>query len=261
MREVTATREWREALSDGQFDDAYRLFLISGAEESEPDGREKLRGLSTLSDLQQCVRERAWDRALRQLERLSQPPPLLDWTLLRAELERLRESSDALEQREAEEALERLQAERLRWFEAEAANQRGTARVYLGEVEAAGREFERAVDLDPRHFRALTNLGNARLESGEVEEAIGYYQRALKVNEEFSNAHHNLGVAYRRQGKIGLSVKHLRRAQRVQQRLDRERARERIGASGDAGLKALRWSLIALAAIALFMILQRQGFF
>ena len=252
---------WREALAAGRFDDAYRLFVVSGAEESEPNGRETLRSISVLADVLQLIREKSWDMARRKLDRLDEPPPLLDWDSLSADLERLAETSEYLEQRDAEEALAELQESRLRWFDAEAANQRGTAKIYLGEVEAATAEFARAVELDPRHFRALTNLGNAKLESGEVDEAIGYYRRALEVNDEFPNAHHNLGVAYRRQGKIGLSVKHLRRAQRVQQRVERERARERVGGAGEAGLKALRWSLIGLGVLALYMILRTQGFF
>ncbi|HEX7003144.1 MAG TPA: tetratricopeptide repeat protein [Trueperaceae bacterium] len=259
MTDTTTLLGWREALDRGRFDDAYRIYLVSGAEESDSEARERLQVLSVLADVQRFVRERSWERARRQLQRLDEPLPVVDWAALGEELERLQRSSESLEQREAEEALGLLGERGLRWFEAEACNQRGTARVYLGDVEGAEREFERAVELDPRHFRALTNLGNARLESGLVAEAIGCYERALQVNDEFANAHHNLGVAYRKQGKIGLSVKHLRRAQRVQQRVERERARERIGASGDAGLKALRWSLIGLAALALFVILQRQG--
>lgn len=253
--------DWREALGAGRFDEAYRHYLISRQERAEPEGSEDLRSLSALADILDLVRERSWARAKRKLDRLEEPAPLLDWAALRLEIERLEQSSELLEQGEAEGALEILLGQENRWLEAEAANQRGTAQIQLGEVEAAEREFVTAVDRDPRHYRALTNLGNARLESGRVEEAVACYQRALGVNDEFANAHHNLGVAHRRQGKIGQSVKHLRRAQRVQQRVERERARERIGqGGGQAGLKALRWAFFAIAALVLFAILRGRGF-
>jgi tetratricopeptide (TPR) repeat protein len=148
----------------------------------------------------------------------------------------------------------------VRWFPAEAANQRGTARIYSGEVEKAKREFIGGTELDPRHYRAHTNLGNAWLETGQVDEAIACYQRALAVNDEFANAHHNLGVAYRRRGEIARSVRQLRRAQRVQQRTDREQARERVSAGGgQAGLKALRWVLYGAVALVLLLVLRSRG--
>ena len=261
MSDDAVSGDWREALGAGRFDEAYRLYRISGQERAEPEGSETRRSLSTLADIVELVRERSWVRAKRKLDRLEEPAPLIDWAALRLEIERLEESSELLEQREAEGALELLREHESSWLEAEAANQRGTARIHLGEVDAAAREFEAAVEQDPRHYRALTNLGNARLESGQIEEAITCYQRALSINDEFANAHHNLGVAHRRQGKIGQSVKHLRRAQRVQQRVERERARERIGqGGGQAGLKALRWGFFAIAALVLFVILRGRGF-
>lgn len=260
MSDQAVIGEWRQAMEQGRFDEAYRIYLVSGRSESEPEGLEKLRALAALADVLQYVRERAWLRARQKLERLEDPPPLLDWKGVQGELVQLQQSSEALEQREAETAMGLLSGFESRWFAAEAVNQRGTARIYLGEFEVATDDFARAVELDPRHFRALTNLGNAHLEAGRVDEAIACYQQALAVNDEFANAHHNLGVALRRQGKIGASVKHLRRAQRVQQRVDQERARERIGSGGQAGLKALRWSFIALGVLVLYVLLSRSGY-
>src|SRR5690606_30871836 len=112
------------------------------------------------------------------------------------------------------------------WFEADVLTQRGTALIYRGEFEQAGELFARALDLDPQHFRALTNLGNVALEQGQVDDAITHYEAAIKLNDGFANAHHNLGVAYRRKGQVGKSVKSLRRAQRVTQRHETAEARE-----------------------------------
>jgi tetratricopeptide (TPR) repeat protein len=253
----SAGLDWRAALEGGRFEEAHRLYLLADA--PDPDVR---RALTALLDVAEFVREKSWARAARRLERLEVKPPLIDWPALAAEVELLAGSSRHLERVEPEEALAQLKGGSCRWFPAEAANQRGTAHAFSGAAEDARREFSLAVELDPRHFRALTNLGNSSLEAGDFDEAIDFYQRALAVNDEFANAHHNLGVAYRRQGKVAASVRQLRRAQRVQQRSERERARESLGAgAGKSGLKALRWALYLLMALALVIILRGRGLF
>ncbi|MEX2541289.1 MAG: tetratricopeptide repeat protein [Trueperaceae bacterium] len=248
--------DWRQALYAGRFEDAHKLYLMADA--PDPEVR---RALSALADIVEFVREKSWPRASRRLQRLEEKPPLVDWTALEAELDRLAESSRSLDRMEPEEAMALLEGEAVAWFPAEAANLQGTARIYSGDPEAARQDFRRAVELDPRHYRALTNLGNAALEAGEVDEAIACYERALAVNDDFANAHHNLGVAYRRKGQVGRSVRQLRRAQRVQQRSERERAREGLGEGpGKGGLKILRWVLYALVALTLVAILRGRGF-
>lgn len=255
MTGLTAETEWRKAIEAGRFSEAHRLYLL--ANDEQPEVR---RALAALADAEEFVREKSWSRAVRRLDRLDEKPPLLEWPKLEAELQRLADSSRELDRREPDSALELLDAAEERWFSAEAANQRGTANVYSGDLTAAKRHFEQAVELDPRHYRALTNLGNAALESGDVDEAITCYQRALALNDDFANAHHNLGVAYRRQGQVGRSVRQLRRAQRVQQRTERDHTRERLGeGAGAAGLKAMRWLLYALVALVALVILRRQG--
>jgi tetratricopeptide (TPR) repeat protein len=251
----SAGLDWREALEAGRFEEAHRLYLLADA--PDPDVR---RALSALVDVAEFVREKSWARAARRLERLEVRPPLVDWPALAAELDLLAGSSRHLDRVEPEETLARLEEGASRWFPAEAANQRGTAHAFRGDADDARREFSLAVELDPRHFRALTNLGNSSLEAGDYDEAIACYQRALAVNDEFANAHHNLGVAYRRQGKVAASVRQLRRAQRVQQRSERERAREGLSeGAGKSGLKVLRWALYVLMALVLLIILRGRG--
>lgn len=255
MQTDTVETEWRAALADGRFEEAHKLYLLGDA--PDPEVR---RALAGLVDVVEFVREKSWTRALRRLERLEEDRSLIDWASLRNEIESLSSSSSSLDQVQPEEALKTLDSVEHRWFPAEAANQRGTARVFSGDVSTAQQDFREAVEKDPRHYRALTNLGNAALEAGEVDEAIAYYEQALAVNDDFANAHHNLGVAYRRQGKVGRSVRQLRRAQRVQQRSEQERAREGLGqGAGKSGLKALRWVLYALVAAAVLALLRGQG--
>lgn len=247
--------EWRDAVEAGRFEEAQRLMLLT-----EEPGAELRRAVATLVDVQESVREKSWQRAKRRLERLEEKPPLVDWEDLREELEWLEGVSEQLDRSEPEQALELLDSRSWSWFGAEVANQRGTAQVYSGDMELARSRFQQAIDLDPRHFRALTNLGNAWLEEGEVDQAIDCYKRAIEINDEFPNAHHNLGVAYRRKGQIGPSVRELRRAQRVQQRVERDRARERLSGNSQQGNKMIRWAVYGLLALALFVILRNQGY-
>ena len=219
------------------------------------------RQLERLTDLRAQLRAKAWAQAQRLADALGADTldPLPD---LSAEVAQLTASGRQLERGEAQRALELLAGVQLPLLRAETETQRGTALVFLGDPEAAVRAFKEAVSLDPRHYRALTNLGNMALEQGETDEAITHYKAALKLNENFANAHHNLGVAYRRKGEINKSVAAIRRGQRVSKQQDREEARAVLKTFGGAQRgKSLRWLLYALAAAGVFLLLRAQGVF
>lgn len=216
--------------------------------------------LNALSDIEELVRERSYVKAKVRLERLEERPDWAPWQRLGDDLEVLAATSKALDRREPDAALEGLAALDDSWFEADVLTQRGTALIYLGEFDQAKEAFERALAIDPQHFRALTNMGNVALEQGEVDQAIEYYEQALKLNDEFANAHHNLGVAYRRKGQVGKSVRSLRRAQRVTQRTETAEARESFTRwSGKNSQKYVKWFLYAVMGGVLWWILRSQG--
>ncbi len=50
-----------------------------------------------------------------------------------------------------------------------------------GELGAAGKHFETAIDLDQRTVPAYLNLGDVRLKMGATEEAIATWQEVLRV--------------------------------------------------------------------------------
>ena len=58
----------------------------------------------------------------------------------------------------------------------------------IGQLQAAIRMYEQAVQCDGTFDIALANLANAVKDSGRVNDAIGYYKRAVKVNPEFAEA-------------------------------------------------------------------------
>ncbi|KAJ5934120.1 hypothetical protein N7466_003667 [Penicillium verhagenii] len=58
----------------------------------------------------------------------------------------------------------------------------------IGQLHAAIKMYEQAVQCDGNFDIALANLANAVKDSGRVNDAISYYKRAVKVNPEFAEA-------------------------------------------------------------------------
>ncbi len=254
--EASASLDWKAELAAGRLGAAHRAYVMSGATDAAL--REALGGLS---DVETLLRQKSWRRALRRFGQIEARPAVVPWGSLAADLERLRRSGEALDRRKPDEAVTELDSlDSDVFFRAEADTQRGTALIYDDRVDDAEACFRSALEIDPRHFRALTNLGNVALEQGRVDEAIAAYERALVLDDGFANAHHNLAVAYRRKGQLGKSVRSLRRAQRLMQRRDADEARERLGSlSGGRTLRSLRWLLYAAAAVALYLFLKSRG--
>ncbi len=101
-------------------------------------------------------------------------------------------------------------------------NKRGVARIGMGATQEARADFDAALDLQPSHAPALTNLGNLLLEEGDVEGAIARYRAAIAADREYAIAYLNLGVAYKRSGRIAEGVRALREAQRLEQKARKE---------------------------------------
>ena len=125
---------------------------------------------------------------------------------------------------ELEAALEAFQSEKAEQVEvysehpflaAEAHAVLGLIRVREADGTGARMAFESALQHDPGHFRAITNLGNLDYEFETPEAAVDRYQQALKIHSEYAPAHQGLAAAYRKQGRIGLSVQHLKKANRL----------------------------------------------
>jgi len=254
--EAAAPLDWQGELAAGRFGAAHRAFVLSGGDDSAV----RL-ALSELDSVESLVRQKSWRRALRRLQQIEARPPIVPWASLEADLERLRASGEALDRRRPDEAAAQLDdLESGPYFRAEAETQRGTALIYDDRVDDAEACFRRALEADPRHYRALTNLGNVALEQGRVDEAISDYERAIALDDGFANAHHNLAVAYRRKGQLAKSVRSLRRAQRLMQRRDADDARDRLGSlSGGRTVRSLRWLLYAVLAVALYLLLKSRG--
>jgi tetratricopeptide (TPR) repeat protein len=251
-----AAADWRAHVERGRYDLAAQAYRLTGGDD------ELLReNLEALSDAQAATRDKGWRKAEAAVQRVSGRHEALPWAAIDADVAALQAVSAALDRREPEQAREHLARADGSAFPAETATLMGTLAVYEGEPGQARERFEAALELDPNHYRALTNLGNLMLEDGNVDEAIDAYDRAIRLNDGFANAHHNLGVAYRRKGQVAKSVRALKRAQREGSRREMEQARERLGSKrpGAAGAtRTMRWVIIAFIAVAVWWILTQR---
>ncbi len=245
---------WQDLLAAGKAAEALRFYLLE--ETYDPAVAEVL---GILADIRTDLRAKRWKRAQMRLDRL-EDGPFAKPDALATQIKLLESGSENLDLRKPEEALSLLADVELSLLAAEVETQRGTAYIFQNKLAEAEAAFARALELDPKHYRALTNRGNLALERNEVDEAIADYEAALKLNEEFANAHHNLGVAYRRKGQISKSVRSIRRAQRSLRKVDRDEAR---GAFADLrqrfGGRLLRFAFYIAIALLVFFLLRSQG--
>ncbi len=65
----------------------------------------------------------------------------------------------------------------------------------IGQLNAAIKMYEKAVECDGTFDIALANLANAVKDQGRISDAIGYYQRAVKANPDFAEAVCGLATA------------------------------------------------------------------
>src|SRR5690606_14202592 len=144
-------------------------------------------GLAALADVEDLVRARSYVKAKTRIERLEDRADIAPWDVLLSDLDALAVTARQLDTRDSEQALAGLAALDGSWLAAEVLTQRGTAQIYLGELAAAQESFARALEVDPQHYRALTNLGNVALEETRVDDAIEFYERAIKLNDLFAN--------------------------------------------------------------------------
>ncbi|MGB2122751.1 MAG: tetratricopeptide repeat protein [Candidatus Puniceispirillaceae bacterium] len=65
---------------------------------------------------------------------------------------------------------------------AEAWNKRATVRFLLGDISGSRRDIARVIDLEPRHFGALSGLGMINMQSGDLKAALQAFEAALRIN-------------------------------------------------------------------------------
>ncbi len=94
-------------------------------------------------------------------------------------------------------------------------NNRGTALLALGRLEAAEAAFRRALALSPGYAEAHNNLGNVLQEQGRPEAAIACYRAALAARPAYPEALSNLGRAHHALGDLTAAEASFRAAVRL----------------------------------------------
>ncbi len=84
-----------------------------------------------------------------------------------------------------------------------------------GEVEAAEAHYRQALVAEPNDVTASFNLAVALEDQQRVDDAIAAYQRVLAADSTYADAHYNLARLYERQGRGVVAVRHLRAYRRL----------------------------------------------
>jgi len=85
---------------------------------------------------------------------------------------------------------------RLRPRSAAAWNNRAVARVRLGDLDGAMRDYNRAIELSPADAELYFNRGNALVAGGQYPGAIRDFDRAVTLMPSYARAIFNRGTAY-----------------------------------------------------------------
>ena len=72
----------------------------------------------------------------------------------------------------------------------------GIAWQEMGRPEAAAKQYERAVRIDPRDTEALDRLAMVRFKQQRYEEALALYRTMIEINPDSAQTHSNLGTSY-----------------------------------------------------------------
>jgi tetratricopeptide (TPR) repeat protein len=84
-----------------------------------------------------------------------------------------------------------------------------------GEVKAAEAHYRQALAAEPNDVTASFNLAVALEDQDRVDDAIAAYQRVLAADGSYADAHYNLARLYERQGRGVVAVRHLRAYRRL----------------------------------------------
>ena len=84
-----------------------------------------------------------------------------------------------------------------------------------GRYKAAISAYERAITLDPRNVKVLSNLANLYYREGRVEEAIATLKRSVRIDSTFFGGYFNLGNLYNREKQYDHAIEAYKQALKI----------------------------------------------
>lgn len=84
----------------------------------------------------------------------------------------------------------------------------GMAYLNRGMLQAAAKQFEIAIQLNPRGHKNYYNLGLVYHKKGDLTKALEYFKRSVTLNPESVKAHYNLATIYLQQRLWDLAIEH-----------------------------------------------------
>jgi tetratricopeptide (TPR) repeat protein len=81
--------------------------------------------------------------------------------------------------------------------------------IEKGAIDMAGREFQKAVELDPENAEALSEFGAFHIQKGEYDKALSELSKAIELNPETVEGRYALGVLYRKKGEFDKAISQL----------------------------------------------------
>jgi tetratricopeptide (TPR) repeat protein len=116
---------------------------------------------------------------------------------------------------------------------------RGILLRFQGNEDSAAEEFQKELEISPRHVPALTEWAASRLEAGYDSEALSLAKRAIEIDPQSARAHYILGRALLETGSFHESAQELEIAKRLAPESSRVRfalstAYKRLGRKQDS---------------------------
>jgi tetratricopeptide (TPR) repeat protein len=94
-------------------------------------------------------------------------------------------------------------------------NNLGIALADNGDLDAAIREFQAAIGINPNYANAHYNLGNAFCRTRNMDAAIQEFQEAIRINPNDAMAHINLGAAFASRGNLDAAIQEFQEGLRI----------------------------------------------
>ncbi|MBR1776340.1 tetratricopeptide repeat protein [bacterium] len=81
-----------------------------------------------------------------------------------------------------------------------------------GEIDNAVYMYQKAIENDPKAYKAYYNLGNYYVSRGQFDLAIGHYKKAIKIKSDNPYIYYNLATTYIKTNNLGQAKANLNKA-------------------------------------------------